>query len=63
MARQTEMKQIEKKVAKKEIRRLVDKYAISNNYKALFKAELEYLVLIAEREQMKKDMLKIMGKL
>jgi hypothetical protein len=37
-----------------EIKKLVDKYTFGNN-KELFKAELEYLVAVAEKEQMKKD--------
>lgn len=39
---------------KKEIERLVNKYPWGDS-KELFRAELEYLVLIAEREQLKKD--------
>ena len=38
----------------KEINRIVEKY-LWNDSKELFRAELRYLVLIAEREQMKAD--------
>ena len=39
---------------KKEIDRLVNKYPWDDS-KELFRSELEYLVAVAEREQMKKD--------
>ena len=41
-------------IVEKEINRIVEKY-LWNDSKELFRAELRYLVLIAEREQMKAD--------
>ena len=43
----------------KEIERLINKYPWIDS-KELFRVELEYLVVLAEREQMKKDLISTM---
>ena len=43
------------KLVKEEIEKLVSKYQYVTNNVGLFRAELEYIALIAEKEQMKSD--------